>query len=60
MGNWESIQTSDDQMVCFEEQETIEKEYNGVFVRRVVYQLTAGLVNPNENKTKGTSYCLMK
>lgn len=55
MGNWESIQTSDDQMVCFEEQENIEKEYNGVFVRRVVYQLTAGLVNPNENKTKGTS-----
>ena len=45
-------------MVCSEEQETMEKESNEVFVRRVVYEPVAKLANININYTLGGSKAL--
>ena len=51
-------ETSDKQMVCPEEQETMEKEQNEVLVRRAVYQPVAKFANISINYTPGTSKAL--
>ena len=58
--NWKRnpSETSDKQMVCSDEQETMEKEQNEVFVRRAVYEPVAKLANMNINYTPGSSKAL--
>ena len=55
--NWKKSlsEISNKQMVCSDEQETMEKEQNEVFVRRAVYEPVDKLANLNINYTPGSS-----